>query len=284
VNDAGAGPNIVFMRPEYGALADEFGRLARAFGHDVDAPLRRDIARLAAAIERIDRCVDGAPDDNERRARWRLTVDGLRRPRDAAEPVDGNAGHFDVTTGHFDVTTGHFNVSAGFFDVSTGHFDLHPNSATDGQRRELATATADLRALSEERGVLERVRRIVAKEAATSEAIRAARTHRAFLRAIEREGRLTAALALAIAGRACGRAFRRFFFRLAAPANIVDKILDAKDDHARGEMALRPSLVLYGYLFGALIVRGIALVTSCPRPIFLTRLGLRYLFPKEASA
>jgi hypothetical protein len=46
---------IAFERPEYGVLAAELDRLCTAFGHSIDEHLRRDIARLASAIERIDR-------------------------------------------------------------------------------------------------------------------------------------------------------------------------------------------------------------------------------------
>src|SRR5262245_27912662 len=64
-------------RPEYAALAAEFARLAIPFGDRFDDRLRRDISRLASAIERIDRIVDDATDDDERRARWRFVVDRM---------------------------------------------------------------------------------------------------------------------------------------------------------------------------------------------------------------
>jgi hypothetical protein len=95
--------------------------------------------------------------------------------------------------------------------------------------------------------------------------------------AVELEGRLTAALALAIAGDVCTARFRRFFFRLAAPANLVDKILDAREDHARGEIVIAPNLALYATLALALTRRVVALLLTAPRPILLARLGLRYL-------
>lgn len=135
----------------------------------------------------------------------------------------------------------------------------------------------ELRAIGEERGVRARLRRIVAKEAKTSEAMRVARSSGAFVPLVLREGRLTAALALVVAGSACSRRFRRFFFRLGGPANLVDKIKDAKDDHARGEMKLAPSLPLYVRLFGSLVARSLALMTSHPRPFSIVTLGLRYL-------
>lgn len=216
-------------RPEYAALAAEFARLAAPFGHDLDDAVRRDISRLASAIERIDRLVDEATDDDERRRRWRSVVAAM-------------SGSFDV--------------------------EMPP---------ELREGAAELRSIGEERRVLARLRRIVAKEAKTSEAMRTARSSRAFVPLVLREGRLTAALALVIAGGACSRKFRRFFFRLGGPANLVDKIKDAKGDHARGEIALAPSLSFYARLFGSLVVRSFLLMASHPRPLSVVALGLRYL-------
>lgn len=142
---------------------------------------------------------------------------------------------------------------------------------------ELRAGTDELRAIGEERGVLVRLRRIVAKEAKTSEAMRVARSSRVFVPLVLREGRLTAALALIVAGSACSPRFRRFFFRLGGPANLVDKIKDAKDDHARGEIRLTPSLLLYARLLTSLVGRTVGLLTSHPRPLSIVSLGLRYL-------
>lgn len=217
------------IRPEYAAMAAEFERLAAPFGDRVDDRLRTDIIRLADAIERIDRVVDDAPDDDTRRAHWAFVL----------ERMDGHT-----------------------------HASL-PDDLLGG--------ADDLRAIGEERGVRARLRRIVAKEAKTSEAMRVARSSGAFVPLVLREGRLTAALALVVAGSACSRRFRRFFFRLGGPANLVDKIKDAKDDHARGEMKLAPSLPLYLRLVGSLVARSFVLMTSHPRPFSLVTLGLRYL-------
>lgn len=217
------------IRPEYAALAAEFELLAVPFGDRVDDRLRADIARLARAIERIDRVVDEAPDDDVRRAHWRFVLDGMNGELDATVP------------------------------------------------RDLREGAGELRAIGQERAVLSRLRRIVAKEATTSEAMRVACSPRAFVPLVLREGRLTAALALVIAGPACSRRFRRFFFRLGGPANLIDKIKDAKDDHARGEIRLAPSLFLYVRLFASLLARSVVLMTSHPKPASIVALGLRYL-------
>jgi hypothetical protein len=147
---------------------------------------------------------------------------------------------------------------------------------------ELADAAHDLRRLGRERHGRARIRRIVRDEAKTSERIRGARSAAVYVRAVEREGRLTAALALIVAGASCGPSFRRFFFRLAAPANLVDKILDAKEDHARGEIALRPGVRLYGALLWALLRRVVMLLATTPRFVLVLGLARRYLFPSIA--
>lgn len=216
-------------RPEYAALAAEFARLAAPFGDRVDDRLRHDISRLATAIERVDREVDDAPDDDTRRARWAIVVERMAGHTHAPAPDDLRAG------------------------------------------------ADELRAIGQERNVLARLRRIVAAEAKTSEAMRSAPSSNAFVPLVLREGRLTAALALVVAGAACSPRFRRFFFRLGGPANLVDKIKDAKEDHARGELRFAPSLPHYFRLFASLLARSAALISSHPRPLSIVRLGLRYL-------
>jgi hypothetical protein len=231
---------IKFARPEYGALADELARLARAFGHELAPGLRRDVARLASAIERIDRRIDEPSADGQRVARWRWVVRALEEPTPESLPFE---------------------------------------AAQLRLPRELVEAAADLRALGASRGALGRVRRIVRAEARTSEALREARALNRYIRLVEHEGRLTAALALVVVGSACGAAFRRFFFRLAAPANLVDKLLDAKDDHARGEIVMAPGILLYTALFLALVRRGVMLLATAARPGLIAELALRYLRP-----
>src|SRR5262249_35271973 len=151
----------------------------KAFGHDISPALRHDIARLASAIERIDRRIDEASDDEERLRRWAHVVSLLGDRGGSKNRPDDSASAWQAST----------------------------------LPSELAQATWDLRTLAIERNVLARVRRIVRDEARTSESIRAATSIQPFLRCVEHEGRLTAALALAIAGQERKRMpadFRRF--------------------------------------------------------------------------
>src|SRR5688572_2413462 len=130
---------IRLVRPEYAALAAEFERLAAPFGDRVDDQLRTDIIRLADAIERIDRVVDEATDDETRRGHWRSALERMHGRTDDVVPDD------------------------------------------------LRTGVDELCAIGEARGVLARLRRIVAKEAKTSEAMRVAHSSGAFVPLVLRE-------------------------------------------------------------------------------------------------
>jgi hypothetical protein len=229
------------VRPEYAVLAREFGELAAQFGHRIDAVLRGDIARLASAIECVDRHVDDVSDDVRRAALWRSVLDVLAHGAARAD-----------------------------------------DPARDELAHEVARATLDLREIAVRRGVLARIVRIIAKEITTSESMRTTQRLGPYVAAVLREGRLTTALALVVAGDACGTAFRRFFFRLGGPANVIDKLKDARADHKRGEIALAPGLLLHARLAMAVIVRLPALFASHPRWSRVVRLGLRYLFTAQA--
>lgn len=224
-------------RPEYGVLAHEFVTLAGDFGHRIEPELCLDIARLAAAMECIDRHVDDVACDASRTALW----------------------------------------TSIFALLARGEVDLGLPLATRASRDELHGAVQRVRDLAVRRGVLPRMLRIVKKEIATSEALRHTRDARVYVRAVVREGRLTAALALVVAGRACGPAFRRFFFRLGGPANVVDKLNDASADHSRGEIRVDPGLGLRARLAVAIALALPALFAAHPRKARIVDLGVRYL-------
>jgi hypothetical protein len=227
---------LAAVRPEYAVLAREFRELAAQFGHRIDDVLQQDIARLASAIECVDRHIDDVSSTEVRVALWRSVIDLLAH--------DG-----------------------------APRADLDP---------ELASATLDLRELALRRRVLPRILRIVKKEMTTSETMRGTSQLGIYLAAVQREGRLTTALALVVAGDACGAAFRRFFFRLGGPANLIDKLKDARADHARGEILLVPGLLLHARLALSALVRLPALFASHPQWLRVVRLGIRYLGPLTA--
>src|SRR5262249_61640626 len=77
---------------------------------------------------------------------------------------------------------------------------------------------------------------------ANSERMRKTRDPRAYIACVEEEGRLTVAMMLAIVGPWCSPPFERFLRRVSELANLVDKLIDARGDFARAEMALRPGV------------------------------------------
>jgi hypothetical protein len=140
--------------------------------------------------------------------------------------------------------------------------------------------TARVRALHEtlaRRCAVERFARVTDEALANVEALRAATTRDAFVACVVLEGRLTAEMALLVAGDACTDAFRRFFVALGEPANLVDKLLDARDDYARGEMTLAPSLHLHARLALEIAHRVPRLCATYPRPMWLVAWGAGYL-------
>jgi hypothetical protein len=134
---------------------------------------------------------------------------------------------------------------------------------------DLAAAMARLHGRLAGRTIRERFIAVVAEELQTCERMRATTDLDQFVACVVREGRLTGTLALLVAGEECTEAFARFFLRLSEAANLTDKFLDARGDHARAEMALAPTLRLYARLAWEILRRAPALVLGYPRPLWL---------------
>ncbi len=88
-----------------------------------------------------------------------------------------------------------------------------------------------------------------------SERMRATRDVRDYIACIEEEGRLTVEMLLAIVGPWCSPALQRFLRRVAELANLVDKLVDARADFRRGELAIAPGLALHVHLAAAALAR-----------------------------
>jgi hypothetical protein len=163
----------------------------------------------------------------------------------------------------------------GTWDAVLGAFE---DRAPEGVDRELARAAIELAAVARSRGVSDRVRRIMKKEFQTAEAMRVARSAGAYARLASREGRLFAALALAMCGKGFADArFRRFFARLAAPANALDKLVDLRRDRAAGEVRVEPSFAAHARLAFAVLRAVPALLVAHPRPLSVLTLGVTWL-------
>jgi hypothetical protein len=212
-------------RAEYGEMVATFAALAADFGEQLSDATCRDLERLAASVECIDRRIDDEKDDDARKSAW----------NDVLSVLDGGASSRDD---------------------------------------ELGRAAIDLRELASTRNACARVARIMRKEARVAETMRHTEHAGTYVRCTLREGRLGAALTLAVAG--SSPRFRRFFFRLGGPANVIDKIVDVRGDHASGEVRMRPSLRVYARLLHALLTTVPAALAAHPRWPRVVLLGLRW--------
>jgi hypothetical protein len=138
------------------------------------------------------------------------------------------------------------------------------------------TLTA-LREVLVRRNVVDAFARAVASELEVGESMRDARDANAFVAHVTREGVLTTDMALLVSGLATHRTFAVFFRRLGEPANLVDKLLDMREDHARGEMHLRPTLRLHARIASEIVRRLPALLACSPRPVWVLAWGASYL-------
>jgi hypothetical protein len=129
------------------------------------------------------------------------------------------------------------------------------------------------------RDVVEPFAAAVREVLAVSASMREATNLDSFAFSVAREGQLTAEMALLVSGLGSHRAFARFFRLLGEPANFVDKLLDVRGDHARGEMWLRPTVLLHLRLAHEIVRRLPPLIASSPRPVWIVAWGASYLVP-----
>ena len=143
-----------------------------------------------------------------------------------------------------------------------------------------ATIHPTLSALREaivRRGIVEPFATVVGELLELGEEIRASRDARTFIVHVTREGVLTTKLALLVSGLDAHDAFAHFFLQLGEPANLVDKLLDVRDDYARGEICIRPTWLLRARLAGEIVRRVPRLARAAPRPAWLVAWGTTYL-------
>jgi hypothetical protein len=151
---------------------------------------------------------------------------------------------------------------------------LEADDATPA-RNELDRASLELRDLAVSRGVLARVARIMRKESRVAETMRRTEDERTYVGCTLREGRLGAALTLVLVGGT--PPFRRFFYRLGGPANVIDKLVDVRADHAAGEIRVRPRPAVYARLVVALLRHIPVLLASHPGWGRILCMGVRWL-------
>jgi hypothetical protein len=155
---------------------------------------------------------------------------------------------------------------------------LRDGRAPPEWEEELRARTAELREVLVRRDVLDPFLAIARDALRNAEGLRECRTHDEYVARVVAEGRMTTQLALTVAGDACGDEFARFFVSLGEPANLVDKLRDARGDAARGEIVLEPGPGLHVRLAKEILRRLPGLLRLHPRPLWLLAWGAKYLF------
>jgi hypothetical protein len=91
-----------------------------------------------------------------------------------------------------------------------------------------------------------------------------------------REGALLVELTLLLAPE-LNPAARTFLARVAEPANLLDKLIDARADHRACEIAVRPGARFHARLLLALASRILPVIAAHPRPPALAGWALPYV-------
>jgi hypothetical protein len=223
-------PEPTSFRAEYAKLASDLPALARQFGCAPGAQVLRDLADFALALECIDRRLDDLAAAEDRR---RLGDELLRRLRAPTAPCPGDDMPADVD------------------------LDLDLSERADRLARILA---------SRGHGITDAFCRLAERALANTERMRSVRESAAYVACVEHEGRLTVEMTLLLLGDQVSPAFGAFLRAIAEMANLLDKLIDARADHRRGELALRPGAALHARLALAFLRRVPAAIARHPRP------------------
>jgi hypothetical protein len=105
-----------------------------------------------------------------------------------------------------------------------------------------------------------------------TERVRTTPSHREYVDQVCREGHLTSAMVLLLLGE--NARFARFFLRLGVVGNLVDKLVDVREDHALGEISVAPTIGVHARLLTELVRAAVPLVLEFPRRIALARWGV----------
>ncbi len=207
-------------RAEYQALVDGYPDLLRPFGVALSATDLADLSILMAAMEHVDRVLDGEPS-------------AVRRIAFAARVIDQLAG-------------------------------------TEAERT--LPQVCALRQVAVRRAIAPALEALIGEALANCEQIRSARGRDHYLACVEREGTLCIELALLVVPLPAGPAA---FLRAIAPAaNLMDKLIDLRGDHARGEVAVDPGARTHALLAARLVRHAWSASRLHPDPARFTRWGL----------
>jgi hypothetical protein len=120
---------------------------------------------------------------------------------------------------------------------------------------ELAPHVGGLRAMLVRLGVGARFVTLATEALRNTEEMRTTDSVANWLACVRREGVLTVEMALCFIDRHTTPSFVAFFRSVAELGNLFDKLVDARADHRRGEMALRPGVLVHARLLGAVVRR-----------------------------
>jgi hypothetical protein len=125
---------------------------------------------------------------------------------------------------------------------------------------ELAGRLAALREVAERNAVHPQFCAIVRELLSNSERMRTTRDCARFVSCAVTEGRLMVEMLLLILAQVSTPRFDSFMRQLSEPANLIDKLRDARADFRRGEISLKPTLCFRMRLMYELLKRVVALI------------------------
>jgi hypothetical protein len=220
------------IRTEYQTLVDRLPALVHDLEGTISGPELRDLEIVMAAIECIDRVLDGLDDPARRSAFSAGVLAGLVEP-----------------------------------------------AAIDDGTPELDRQLCRLREVIASRGVAEPFWGLAREALGNTESLRTTRDVADYLDRVEHEGRLTVELALLFFPPHTGARVVGFLRAIGDVANLVDKLLDARGDFVRGELALRPGVWFHVRLLGRLVRRIPRAAALHPRRLQFAAWGLSWLPP-----
>jgi hypothetical protein len=143
---------------------------------------------------------------------------------------------------------------------------------------ELASWLDQLREVGERRNIHERLCGLAGELLENSERMRTARDFRGFIDCAAREGRMMVGMLLLILGRVSTARFDLFMRLLSEPANLGDKLRDARRDFRNGEIAIRPTWWFHARLSFEFVKRTARLAPFSFANWRLAEWGIRSLF------
>jgi hypothetical protein len=223
------------IRREYLKLPRDLAALTRSFGIVLSPQLQRDTSALAFAIECTDRLLDAIPEAGGR-GKFSTDVLSFFRGENALNPLFAPCA-LEPQEGPITPSGGEGGPAvAGPGEGIQGHHGLSPDLTP-----ELIGWLARLKEVAERHHVHAEFREITCELLCNSEQMRTTQSDSRFVDCAVREGQLMVELLLLILAEVSTPSFADFMRRLAGPANLGDKLRDARCDYQRGEITIRPT-------------------------------------------